>query len=304
MIVEMTEKEGVILATKDTLCDEDIEVVPTFEMNEGNAFAEYVQGTKTEITAEDLAGVTDITFSSAKITSVSIPDTVKTIASGTFLHWNSLKKVYITDIAKWCEITFSNDWANPLCNGIDLYLNNKLVEDLIIPDGVKNIKNNSFIGCQSLKTLTMPNSVTTLGDNVFSSCRNLSTVNLSSGITYLNPRAFNGCQSLISIVIPNSVTGTAEYVFSNCTGLTKVTIGRGMRTLGYAVFGGCTNLMEIVCLAETPPTLNASLNGVPETCIIKVLPASVETYKSATNWSARADYIIALTPEEVLQYGG
>ena len=86
------------------------------------------------------------------LTSVVIPDSVTTIGEWAFYDCTSLK-VYITDIAAWCNISFDNSYANPLRNAGNLYLNGTLVTDLVIPDGVTSIGEDAFYGCTSLDLL-------------------------------------------------------------------------------------------------------------------------------------------------------
>ena len=246
MIVEMTEKEGIVLATKDTLCDDDIEVVPTFEMSEGNTLNEFLKGTKTDITAEDFKDITtirDYAFYMSNITLVTLSDTVTHIGRNAF--------------------------------------SNTQIERFIMPDSV------------------------TYGDvYICHGCTKLKEFVIGKGITTTNNAWIDGCTALEYVEIPDNVKSISWYFFQRCSNLKTVKFGRGVTDI-VSCFSGCTSLKEIIILAENPPRFNAqNLDQIPADCIFKVLPTSVEAYKSATNWSARADNIIALTPEEVLQYGG
>ena len=59
----------------------------------------------------------------------------------------NVNKVYIEDIKSWCDIEFQDVRANPLMFGAKLYLNNELVENLVIPEEVKEIGRAAFYGC-------------------------------------------------------------------------------------------------------------------------------------------------------------
>ena len=83
---------------------------------------------------------------------------------------NSLLNVYIEDIAAWCNIDFENESANPLVNGVSLYLNNEEVTELIIPEGVTSIGDYAFYNCSGLTSVVIGNGVTSIGNYAFYSC--------------------------------------------------------------------------------------------------------------------------------------
>ena len=210
-----------------------------------NTFNEYLKGTKTEITAEDLEGVTKIekySFSYSPITSIDIPQSVVVIDERAFYY------------------------------------------------------------CTKLKSVTVPDSVTTLGNGAFERASSLETLVLGNGITHI-PNNLCGYVPLKQLTIGNSVVSFGTTAFVN-TKLTSVVLPSTVTTMGVHVFWN-GDFKEIICLAENPPTIQATTfeGSYLKTCIFKVPAGSVEAYKTATNWSAFADNIIALTDEEVLQYG-
>ena len=111
---------------------------------------------------------------------------------------------------------------NPLSYIQNLYVNDELITDLVIPDGVTKIGNYAFAGCTGLTSITIPNSVTSIGRNVFA-----------------------GCTGLTSITIPNSVTSIGNNAFSNCTNLLSVTINGNISNMGNNVFSSCSNLNKV-----------------------------------------------------------
>ena len=123
-------------------------------------------------------------FQWGKLSSIEIPNSVTSIGSGAFEHCDNLESVYINDMSAWCNIAFSGPlvdtaydmFANPLYYGANLYLNNELVTDLVIPDGVTSIKPYAFYGYKSLTGITIPISVTSIGNHAFDCCTNLTHI--------------------------------------------------------------------------------------------------------------------------------
>lgn len=115
---------------------------------------------------------TDV-FSDVNVVSITIPKTVKKMTGNGFAY-KFQTKVYISSLYSWCEIEFTSSEANPL-NIVDigdssyseLYISGELVEDLVVPDGITEIKPYTFIDCKCIKTITIPKSVKKIGANAF-----------------------------------------------------------------------------------------------------------------------------------------
>ena len=139
----------------------------------------------------------------ASLKSITIPKNVTSFSNYAFYNCTNLKIVkYTGDIASWLKISFgrNGDYAtNPLFYGASLYLNDEIATDIVIPDTVTKINNNTFSGCMSLTSITIPSSVTSIGGG-----------------------AFERCTSLASVTIPDSVTSIGYDAFWRCTSLTKV----------------------------------------------------------------------------------
>ena len=110
------------------------------------------------------------------LTSVTIPDSVTSIGNAAFRGCSLLTGVYITDLAKWCGISFGDEKANPLYYAHELYLNNGLVTELNIPEGVTSIGSYAFYGCTGLTSVTIPDSVTSIGWGAFYNCMGLTSI--------------------------------------------------------------------------------------------------------------------------------
>ena len=185
--------------------------------------------------------------------SITIPDSVTTIEYAAFQGCIRLTSVYITDLSAWCKIDFDDSYANPLCYGASLYLNNELVMDLVLPSDVTEIKTMTFWSCRSLTSVTITNSVTTIGGF-----------------------AFFYCDSLTSVIIPDSVTTIGGGAFWECSSLTSVYCKAVTPPTAVLYDDGYWYTFDY----------NASGRK------IYVPTESVEAYKSAEGWSSYADAIV------------
>ncbi len=135
----------------------------------------------TELTSVTIGnGVTSIGgiafYGCTSLESFTIGNRVTSIGYDVFHNCTSLNKVNISDIAAWCNISFATYNSNPLYCAHNLYLNGKLVIDLVIPDSVTSIGSYAFSYCTGLTSVTIPDSVKSIGHYAFSGCTGLNTV--------------------------------------------------------------------------------------------------------------------------------
>lgn len=144
---------------------------------------------------------------------------------------------------------------------------------------LKNVKFQSsarylFSNCKKLTTVIFENFLNdTIPYGCFWYCDKLTQINLEdTEITNIGSSAFEGCSALISLIIPPTVTKINSSAFN---------------------IGSNTSKATITMKSSTPPTISSSTFNTSKLNKIYVPSASVEAYKTATNWVSFADYIEA-----------
>ncbi len=219
-------------------------------------------------------------FGSIALESINIPRSVTTIKKEAFMACGKISKVYITDLAAWLGISLSNDNSNPLNDAPHLYLNNEEITNLVIPEGVTNIRDYAFYHCSEFTSVTIPNSVKTIGKAAFKGCNNasLTSITIPEGVTNIGEDAFYGCTGFNSINIPSGVTTISKGAFYGCTGFNSITIPNNVTTIGAYAFNGCTGLGSITFAENSKLTNieNYAFQGCTSLGSIN-FPASVTT---------------------------
>ena len=201
------------------------------------------------ITADMLDGYTSIGYAAftgcKSLASIEIPNSITSIGYDAFLGCTHLTSVHTSDIAAWCAISFDSYLANPLYYAHNLYLNGKLITDLVIPNSVTSIAERAFFSCNSLTSVTIPNGVTSIGGSAFDGCSGLTYVTIDNSITSIGDLAFFSCNSLTSVTIGNSITSVGNNAFYGCSGLTTVQFKNGIKGIGVQAFFYCNSLTSV-----------------------------------------------------------
>lgn len=147
-------------------------------------------------------GLTDIHREAFKecwaLENITIPESVTYISTFAF-PTSFVKRVNISSLEAWCNITFEGWASNPLSQGTELYLNGEKVEHLVIPDGIEVIKDHAFHGYEGITSVTLSDSVETISYDAFGKCYNLASITIPCSVKSIEKFVFDRCESLTDI---------------------------------------------------------------------------------------------------------
>ena len=209
----------------------------------------------------------------SSLTSVTIPNSVTSIAKGTFSGCSSLTSVTIPN-----SVTSIGEYAFWSCSSLT---------SVTIPNSVTDIGGAAFSGCNNLTSVTIPNSVTSIGESAFNKCSGLTSVTIPNSVTSIRKWTFWGCCSLTSVTIPNSVTSIGIRAFSGCSSLTSVTIPNSVTDIGGLAFEKCSNIENVYCYAEKIPDAGNTIfsDSYIEYATLHVPSSAITYFQTTKPWS-------------------
>lgn len=154
--------------------------------------------------------------------SVTMGKNVKVVGGSAFYDCPITDGVYISDIAAWCNIGFTNESSykkgssNPVSRSRKLYLNNELVTDLVIPDEVTIIKEIAFYQCESITSVTIGKNVTEIESRAFYSCEQIKSVKIQADAIKIRSEAFRYCKALDDVKVYGNISLFTFDAFDDC----------------------------------------------------------------------------------------
>ncbi|MDE6504614.1 MAG: leucine-rich repeat protein [Clostridia bacterium] len=200
--------------------------------------------TEINIIKSDTCGIAAGAFYGYKLTSITLPESVKKGEIGAELisatlsadslevldAYDTLESVTITGGTKLHDYAFDDYYVLKNVTlpetlteiGNSAFANCRALESIVIPDSVTRIGNDAFLACEALKSVKLPASLVSIGSFAFYNCESIESIALPSGLEKIYDRAFAGCSSLNNVTIPASVNYIEEEVFQSCHSLTRL----------------------------------------------------------------------------------
>lgn len=191
------------------------------------------------------------------------------------------------------------------------------LEIITIPTSLTIVGTRCFDLCVNLLAVIAPN--VNISNAFFcSNCYRLKYACLNSTTNKISACAFQNCYNLTTLNIPENISDFMQSCIAGIFGLTQLYMPDTITTLGFRTFdtaqykylvlpstfdnfgdvaaGAPESVRIIISLNPTPPTV-FSTNVLPNGVALRffVPDQSVNAYKNATNWSARANKIFPLS---------
>lgn len=152
--------------------------------------------------------INDEVFADSEQTSISLPDSVKSVGANLFCNCKRLLKVKLP--SSLCELS--------------PYM---------------------FSGCSALQKIVMPNQVDSFPEGLFYGCSSLTEIPFRAGLSTLSENVFAGCSSLKSLVIPDTVIKIESCAVQNCSSLESIVIPSSVQFIAPDAFDGCNLIHNI-----------------------------------------------------------
>ena len=161
---------------------------------------------------------------------VIIQEGVEIIEDSAFKECRNLTAVEMSDsVTKLGNYSFYFDQklnninlAKGLRNIGDYALHGTSIEEIEIPEGIKEIKNNGFSKCKKLYKVVLPKSLEEIDANAFLECNNLTNIEINENnknFKFKNGILTNADESELLIILPSAVNGDTFVIPDGITNI-------------------------------------------------------------------------------------
>lgn len=121
------------------------------------------------------------------------------------------------------------------CIGPSAFYNNEKITSVIIPDTVKEIKNNAFAHCYSLKTVTLPKDLNRIRYSLFTHCDSLASISIPQNCTDIESYAFEFCEELKTVIFNEKLINIGHSAFFHCA-VENIKFPNSVEYIGFNAF--------------------------------------------------------------------
>lgn len=136
----------------------------------------------------------------------------------------------------------------------------------------------------NLRNLVIGNGVTEIKPYFCEGAENLTAVYLGNAISIIGKRSFSGCKSLVNISFPSSLSVIEESAFYNCENINSIDFNTYGCDILADAFTGCASI-ESIRLHGSLPTIKSDFsNNVYMSCTLEIPTDEKENVTQADIW--------------------
>ncbi|MBQ9418616.1 MAG: leucine-rich repeat domain-containing protein [Bacteroidales bacterium] len=213
-----------------------------------------------------------------KITSVSLPTSLKSIGAYAFVQCTGLKGSIV--IGEAVESIGNSAFFG--CGITEVEFNAEACDEMGDANG-----NAVFGNCNALKRVTFGADVKRIPAYAFAGLDNLKIPwELPAKLEYIGDYAFSYCSAIYGdLYIPDGVRKIGEHAFTHCHLIKSLILPEHLDAIGARAFMQCINIKEITVNALTPPEMGDDVFiGLKTNVRINVPCISVDRYNQHQTW--------------------
>ncbi|MDO5457861.1 MAG: leucine-rich repeat domain-containing protein [Atopococcus tabaci] len=126
----------------------------------------------------------------------------------------------------------------------------KTLKNYVVPDGIEQIDDDAFHGCEDLEHIALPVTLRRIGMNGFCHCDSLQELILPDNVNYIGECLCEHCNSLKRAVLSDKIEHIQIASFYRCDSLEEMKLPAQLRTLSDNVFA-CTPLLKHLELPDS-----------------------------------------------------
>ena len=191
-----------------------------------------------------LTYIDEYAFSDITARRLYINANIQTIENAAFFR-PLLDEIHIESWENWFNIDFgASRYSNPMCCGAPIYVNGVLLEDVVIPESVTELKANVLASCSATGTLIFNSHITfdNISVDALKNMYNITNIQFNNVMTYIPSNIFDSYDSLTNLYLPDNIVLVESNAFTHgydSQGIISVSVISGA-TIGSKAFGSST----------------------------------------------------------------
>ena len=121
---------------------------------------------------------------------------------------------------------------------------NAEAESIIIPEGIRSIKECAFCDCEKLKEIVLPEGITNIHYSAFNGLK-IRSITIPSTVKFIEERAFESCENLEEVIFLGDVLSIGSRAFAWCWKLERINLPDSIKTIHDGTFDLCYALKKI-----------------------------------------------------------